>query len=149
MYLRIVNNEIIYPYSIRKLREDEYNTSFPKEVSTDLLEEWNVYPVQIVPKGNDYTKNYEESAPILSGSIYVQNWNETNATDEEIELRKIKKWVEIREVRNQLLLESDWTILVDSPVSSSIDDWKTYRQSLRDITSQSNPFEIVWPNKPQ
>ena len=28
------------------------------------------------------------------------------------------------------------------------DDWKTYRQALRDITTQSDPDYIEWPNVP-
>jgi len=27
--------------------------------------------------------------------------------------------------------------------------WATYRQELRDITTQSDPFNIIWPSKPE
>ena len=38
----------------------------------------------------------------------------------------------------------------DSPISGSkLTEWQTYRQSLRDVTSQSNPFEVTWPAKPE
>jgi len=37
----------------------------------------------------------------------------------------------------------------DSPISgSTLTDWQTYRQSLRDITNQSDPYDITWPNIP-
>ena len=46
----------------------------------------------------------------------------------------------LRDYRNNLLRESDWTQAVDSPLSDSKKaEWKTYRQSLRDITNTANP----------
>ena len=37
--------------------------------------------------------------------------------------------------RNNLLKDSDWTVLPDSPLSDiKKDEWKIYRQALRDIT---------------
>jgi hypothetical protein len=58
-------------------------------------------------------------------------------------------WENIRVQRNELLLESDWTQLSDSPLSEEKKiEWQTYRQELRDITSQQDPFNIIWPTKP-
>ena len=57
------------------------------------------------------------------------------------------KWEEIRIQRNELLTECDWTQLLDIPTETK-ELWQTYRQSLRDITSQSNPYNITWPVKP-
>jgi hypothetical protein len=57
------------------------------------------------------------------------------------------QWEEIRLIRNELLKESDWTQLSD--VSQTIKDlWTVYRQELRNITNQENPFNIEWPVKP-
>jgi hypothetical protein len=50
-------------------------------------------------------------------------------------------------LRNQLLTECDWTQLSDISTETKA-AWAEYRQSLRDITSQSNPFSINWPVKP-
>jgi len=58
-------------------------------------------------------------------------------------------WVNVRSRRNIELLESDWTQVLDSPFTEEEkEEWQTYRQSLRDITLQSDPFNIVWPIKP-
>jgi hypothetical protein len=55
-------------------------------------------------------------------------------------------WVFVRNERNRLLLESDWTQLPDSPLSSEKKtEWSSYRQELRDVTSQSDPNNIIWP----
>ena len=55
----------------------------------------------------------------------------------------------LRMYRDTLLLQSDWTQAEDSPLSDSKkDEWKIYRQALRDITKQSDPFNITWPTEP-
>jgi hypothetical protein len=55
---------------------------------------------------------------------------------------------EVRTKRGKLLYESDWTQLPDTPVDSQA--WATYRQALRDITSQVGfPESVVWPTPPQ
>ena len=56
----------------------------------------------------------------------------------------------LRDERNRLLAETDW--MGNSDVTMSA-DWKTYRQALRDITSQT-PIDdemsnITWPKKPE
>jgi hypothetical protein len=147
-YLRIKDNQIIYPYSINQLRIDEYNVSFPQIITNEVLETFSMYEVLITPKPNDYTKNIEEGVPELVNGKYYQRWETTNASEEEIENRIIQKWAEIREHRNELLKECDWTVLPDSPVGDTINDWIIYRQELRNVTSQSNPFNIIWPTQP-
>ena len=57
------------------------------------------------------------------------------------------EWPLVRAQRNRLLLESDWTQLPDVPIATK-DAWATYRQALRDITEQPDPFNIVWPVPP-
>ena len=52
-----------------------------------------------------------------------------------------------RAFRNQLLTDSDWTQLSDSPAETLA--WATYRQALRDISAQAGfPWDIAWPEKP-
>jgi hypothetical protein len=57
----------------------------------------------------------------------------------------------VKEKRNLLLLESDWTQIPNNPLTAQQQtNWATYRQQLRDITIQSGyPFNITWPTKPQ
>ena len=54
----------------------------------------------------------------------------------------------LREERNKLLQESDWTQNPDIPEETR-NAWTTYRQELRDITETYKTLaEVVWPNKP-
>lgn len=147
MYLRIINSEINYPYSLEKLREDNTNISFPSEMTESLMFEWDIHEVRQTPKPNDYTKNISEGTPILVEGVYYQNWQQTEASSSEINSRVVAKWEEIRQIRNELLLECDWTQLSDIPAEIKT-IWQSYRQELRDVTTQSNPFNIVWPVKP-
>ena len=59
----------------------------------------------------------------------------------------------IRNKRNELLKESDWTQVNDCPLSDSKKaEWATYRQELRDLTTTYLDAvaieEIVFPTKP-
>jgi len=147
MYLRIVNNTTTYPYTIKDLRESLPNVSLPANLSNEQLVEWDMYEVEFSAAPNDYTKNIIEGTPTLIDGKYYQNWIQTNATEFEISQRLEDKWFEIREIRNQLLQECDWTQLGDIPTETK-NVWSSYRQDLRDITNQTNPFNIIWPVKP-
>jgi len=58
-----------------------------------------------------------------------------------------EKWTRLRSFRNQLLDETDWWAVSDAPTMS--DDQKNYRQSLRDLPSNtSDPSNPTWPTKP-
>lgn len=59
----------------------------------------------------------------------------------------------VREQRNILLKNSDWTQNNDSPLSESKkSEWAIYRQTLRDLPAQYNENDeinnVVFPNKP-
>jgi len=56
----------------------------------------------------------------------------------------------IRNQRNSLLSASDIYVIIDYPISDAKrQEWKDYRQALRDVTSQSTfPDEVVWPAEP-
>ena len=147
MYLKIIDSEITYPYSLQQFRRDNNTYTFPAVIPNETLSDFGVFEVLQTPKPNDYTKNISEGTPTLTDGVYYQNWVQTNASESEKELRLAIKWSEIRELRNQLLSECDWTQLSD--VSESIKtSYQSYRQDLRDISSQSDPFSIVWPEKP-
>ena len=62
------------------------------------------------------------------------------------------QWVLVRTRRNGLLLASDWTDTYSAPARLGQElyaAWQDYRQALRDVTDQPDPFNIVWPTPPQ
>lgn len=58
-------------------------------------------------------------------------------------------WKDMINKRNVLLEESDWTQQRDVILAND-NEWKVYRQKLRDITELYDPIveEITWPIKP-
>ena len=56
----------------------------------------------------------------------------------------------LRHYRDTLLRESDWTQFTDSPLTDSKkNEWKTYRQNLRDLpATESDPENATFPTKP-
>ena len=155
-YLRIINDEIHYPFSLQTLKMEYPNTSFPEKIENTNLEEYNIYLVNEIVKPSDenFTKIINESTPILINGQYYQNWIVEDApieyTESMIQNKIDNKWSQIRPIRNQYLSDCDWTQLPDSPLTTEKKlEWSTYRQALRDVTSQEDPFNIVWPIKPE
>lgn len=57
---------------------------------------------------------------------------------------------DIRWQRDLLLSESDWVVIKAKEYDQEVSqEWKDYRQALRDITKQSGfPLNVVFPEKP-
>jgi hypothetical protein len=59
-----------------------------------------------------------------------------------------KQESEIRDKRNKLLAESDWTQVLDAPVDQAA--WAAYRQALRGVPQQPGfPQSVDWPVPPE
>ncbi len=58
-------------------------------------------------------------------------------------------WKLLRDKRDARLQSSDWKVTPGSPYESKLDEWKTYRQQLRDLPANtSDPQNITWPTRP-
>jgi hypothetical protein len=58
-------------------------------------------------------------------------------------------WDDIRAKRDQLIRESDWTMVQDATVNQAA--WAQYRQILRDLPqtyASVTPDKVVWPEPP-
>ena len=61
-----------------------------------------------------------------------------------------EQWKIVRFQRDKKLQACDWTVLPDVPMDApKRTEWETYRQSLRDVPSQPDPFNITWPTPPE
>ena len=90
--------------------------------------------------------------------------NQTKPTEEELnakvtELQTAEPYKLLREERNKLIAETDWTQLKDISLDSIREkNWKEYRQALRDLPNGSTPkldsrgqldmSSVTWPDKP-
>ena len=79
-------------------------------------------------------------------SKFSVTWSEVSTKVKEIKDAQPLK--DLREVRNQKLIQTDWTQNRDVTLSNDA-DWKTYRQALRDITKTYKTLDTVkWPTEP-
>ena len=79
-------------------------------------------------------------------SKFSVTWSEVSTKVKEIKDAQPLK--DLREVRNQKLIQTDWTQSRDVTLSNDA-DWKTYRQALRDITKTYKTLDKVkWPTEP-
>lgn len=147
-YVLVQNGEVKgYP---RPLPEVWENISNFHVLDLETHKQWGWYPLRFVSaeKGeNDVVTGQEY---VIGEDEVVQYERIRPKTTEELQEEINQKWQSIRYERNQLLLQSDWTQLSDSPLSDvKKEEWKIYRQSLRDITNFETPDQVVWPTKPE
>ena len=71
-------------------------------------------------------------------------WEDVKAKADELEAGEPMRL--LRAERNMRIAKSDW--MANSDVTMS-DDWKTYRQALRDITESATSLDdVTWPTEP-
>jgi len=76
----------IFPYSIGDLRRDNPSTSFPRTPSEKTLSAYNVFPVieQSKPDYNPATQNLNQLDPTFTSGQWLQTWQVSDASTEEI-----------------------------------------------------------------
>lgn len=58
-------------------------------------------------------------------------------------------WASVKQQRARLLAGSDWMVTKAAESGQTVPpEWVAYRQALRDITLQADPWAIVWPVAP-
>lgn len=81
-----------------------------------------------------------------AGDGLVRTFIEEPRTQKEIDAR----WEAVRVHRKKLLMASDWTQMADVTLEPSAAAAVTaYRQALRDVTDQADPFNLTWPTPPR
>lgn len=96
MYVKASNQTVEkFPYTLNDLKKDNPNASFPKRPSEDMLAEWGVYPVRVIPAPVTAANEAAEPAdPILENGEWVQGWTVRALTQDEIK-QKIEMHKEI------------------------------------------------------
>jgi len=76
---------------------------------------------------------------------------DTEALEAETQQYTQSQWVIFRSKRTRRLSECDWVLVSDAPLSQEkINEWKVYRQALRDLPSVTeDPKNPVWPVPPE
>jgi len=88
-----------------------------------------------LPLDFDYSKGHK----LVNGSLQVYE-------EPQVVISNTILMRDVRNKRDELLDDSDWTQVPDSPANSS--EWATYRQKLRDITKDIDLSNVTWPTPP-
>lgn len=150
MHALIENGAVTqYPYGIGQLKAANPLTSFPSEANDEMLASYGVQRVFFsTPPAITVTQVLEEGTPVFADDRWTQSWVVRDLTAEEVASRDNAKADAVRAERNAKLEASDWTQVADAPVDKAA--WATYRQALRDISSQAGfPWVVDLPTIPE
>ena len=113
-------------------------THYPIIYSDGTINMWD--PSQVVPVSDETHPDYGKTGQEVDGK--------EKCPDSLVQEHVLKNhWAQIREYRDKLLVESDWSQGTDVP-STLKAKWATYRQALRDVPNASSPDKVVWPTIP-
>ena len=152
-----------------QLRDDNPQTSFPKQITTEILDSYGYDAVLNGPAASvsaPYEISVRDGVEEIDGQWFTkfvvgpiftdttdEDGNVTTAADNEAAYRtRIDNEVaaRVRVERDARLAACDWTVLTDSPLTTAKKtEWKSYRTALRDIPSDSGfPHSVTWPTEP-
>lgn len=142
MYAKIINNVVAkFPYSMGNLHVEYPDTSFPAAPTAETLAAFGVHKIVETPAPavDNKTHRLVQSIQEIDG-VWTQVWTPQ-------QLAQDTASANVRGHRDRLLTASDWTQVADAPVDK--DAWATYRQALRDVSSQDGfPWSVEWPTQP-
>ena len=132
-------------FDVEPTQWDADNYCYARRLTDEQVERFGVHKKQIVtpPYHDAATQHLEEGPALLIDGVWTQNYIVSELDADASSAKVGAQWTVIRAERNRLLAASDWTQLPDASADATA--WATYRQALRDITIQANPFSIVWP----
>lgn len=145
MYVKLFDNKPSkFPYGLGELKKENPGTSFPTAIPAETLASFDVYEVTPTPAPKFDSTTHSATAWVehVNGA-WLQTWTVQ-------ELPEDLAATNVRGIRNQLLSESDWTQIADSPLDpDSKAAWSLYRESLRMIPQQAGfPRDVQWPPEP-
>jgi hypothetical protein len=114
---------------------DKIETFYESDVKVQYGGEWGSMNHVPVPENMDWT---------------TVSWNGSELVSDPAKLaaKTQAQWASVRAQQRQKLYESDWTCSVTDYGVPDKELWVTYRQALRDVTTQADPFNIEWPVAP-
>ena len=124
-------------------------------VTLEFLNYWpssTVNPPTVIGPNPQISLETSEDPLVLKAVSDPETGNITLQADPlKIQAKLDAQWASVRAQQSDLLYKSDWTCSVidpPAPILAQRDQWVAYRQALRDVTKQSDPFAIVWPVAP-
>ena len=156
--------QVIFDHEFRQMHAAQ---SIPYDLTEEVLNDWGgdvVFEGAPATGGTVYQYSQQNGVEQIDGKWYtkyilgpvftdraaVGDIPAATAVEQEAAYKAMKdaeRATVMRNERNAKLKDSDWTQISDSPVNKTT--WATYRQALRDISSQEGfPWTITWPEAP-
>ena len=154
-----------------EIRRSMPNTSLPRVWTAAICDDLNIDPVLAAPApapSSDLKVVSRNGVTQDANGNWVYAYTERDmfadyVNDEGVTVTKAEQEAEyiarkteekataIRTERDKLLASCDWMVIKAAEGGSVIStEWATYRQALRDITTQATfPTEVTWPVKPE
>ena len=124
------------------------NTGFPAQLTEEIINEFGGDVVFEGPQASPtrYQVAFADGVEEINGQWFTK-YSVADMEAEAIAAVDAAQATAVRTQRNEKLNTCDWTQVADSPVDQAA--WATYRQALRDISTQSGfPWEVTWPDAP-
>lgn len=148
LYIHVEDNQV--KGTATELPKNWKNISNFYLLDNEQLKENGWYPYRFVEIQLNENEIFNGSNIVIGETEVVEYQTKRLKTQQEIQNEIENAWNSVRRNRNRYLLQSDWTQVADSPLTSQKQtEWQTYRQELRDVTTQQNPFNIQWPTPPE
>lgn len=120
--------------------------------------------LEILKPGAQWVIQAASAADVTYASLDWKDESQTKPTETEVnnklsELNNAEPLRLLRVERDKRLTESDWVVTKATETGGTVsDDWKTYRQALRDLPASATPkldsfyeldlTSVTWPTKP-
>jgi hypothetical protein len=124
------------------------NVSLPRVWDEGVLNYLGVDPVfeSPTPTTTRYQTAFKDGVEFKNDK-WMWKWVVSEMDDEAKASLDATQAKSVREQRNKLIAECDWTQVADAPVDKEA--WATYRQALRDVPTQEGfPWDVTWPEAP-
>jgi hypothetical protein len=125
------------------------NTSMPQQLTEAAINELGGDVVFEGPQAQPtrYQVAFADGVEQKADGKWYTKYSVADMSDEAKAAKDATQAASVRQERSDKLADCDWTQVDDSPVDKAV--WATYRQALRDITSQAGfPWTITWPDAP-
>lgn len=135
-------------HDVEPTRWDEDNFCRVAKLTPEQIVHFGVHQLKLVtpPYYDPATQTREYGPALLIDGVWTQNYIVSDLDADASAATVGAQWTVVRAERNKLLADCDWTQLPDASADAAA--WAVYRQALRDITDQSDPFNIQWPTTP-
>lgn len=155
-WAHVKDNEILGVYDNLPQNWENYSNFFALESEEDYLKTIGWYKVvKNYPEYDSATQKLDHPRQYIENGIVYETMQVLEHVRNYIHIevdQVLVQWNEVRKLRDQKINEFDWKynrydrqVRLGLPTTDNIEALDAYIQALCDVTTQSDPFNIIWP----